>query len=763
MEVQFDINDEHIHKALTTLYPNYPEYDLLQDIPTADSVGHVVAEQSENVSIVCTAVALFSPKRSETLLLLTAIKCLPRRRLPDMIAFFTGFQPTISGKAAAALIRIHTVSVREIGNGNLGFLILEMSKSIWKRENGTSYPRRARRREHINGVDSCHTTGLDERGIAQNNKVDIVTPIACEQFFGNKFDRNFMICVSEERSPITHSVGAPLICKKHNVEIAFGIKLALSTEYENENENNATASAYLRSLMRHLKPAFNVSYASFNNVQSSLSVKSTECGNVRQFNYTEEDYFYDRQPFPWTAHLKIKYAPSVECLGVLIQLAPIQKASNTSDLVLTSSKCLGYDESLQGVVENTFIYNFFVQESMRAMRVFFGQYNSTEMLRGSRIRRILTFSDGRSKIPLAVLQLSLPVTFNARRMPICLKEEIPIFSNQCFVSGFNSKKNSLSEYPLRLNEQLPCTTVQRLDLPDISAKQGAPLTCFINGIGHLYGIYVKRIPASTKRYILSAKCFDTEEEDLRKALSDLYPNHPPFTISTGYLPSTVAHVIGERNQHWSILCTGMFIFTHNSVRTSQLITSSQCFPRRTPSIKFAFTGFHSEEGELPKTMLLKIKLIEHMPFKGCALPVNQVGIASVQLYQSVEYRNKATAIRLPHFNEDLTGIEYCLLGGIDEQGYSKHVEVIIVNHEACKIVYGPRFHSEYMICGLEPKNKLTHTMGAPLICSKRNENVYMGIKIKLGVENEPYEDNDMDISAYIQISKFDLLYYEPLQ
>ncbi|XP_003368057.1 conserved hypothetical protein [Trichinella spiralis] len=54
-----------------------------------------------------------------------------------------------------------------------------------------------------------------------------------------------MDCVSEENSLITHSVGAPLICKKHNVEITFGIKLALSAEYENKNENNATASAYL--------------------------------------------------------------------------------------------------------------------------------------------------------------------------------------------------------------------------------------------------------------------------------------------------------------------------------------------------------------------------------------------------------------------------------------------------------------------------------------------------------------------------------------
>ncbi|KRX50153.1 hypothetical protein T05_7513 [Trichinella murrelli] len=757
MEVQFVINDEHIHKALKALYPNHPEYYLLEDIPTADSVGHVVTEKSENVSIVCTAVALFPPKHSETLLLLTAMKCLPRRRLPDMIAFFTGFQPTVSGKAAAVLIRIHTVNVREIGNGNLGFLILEMSKSISKRENGTSYPRRARRREHINGVDSCHTTGLDESGFVQYNKVDIVTPIACEQFFGNKFDRNFMICVIEENSPITHSVGAPLICKKNNVEIAFGIKLALSTEYENENENNATASAYLS--IAEVQIAYEIFKT---NVQRELRIvqqctkfihsilaKNIECGNVRQFNYTEEDYFYDRQPFPWTVYLKTNYATGVECLGVLIQLAKIQKASNTSDLVLTSPRCLGHDESLGNIVHNTYIYNFFVQESVRTMRVFFGQYNSTEISPGSRIRRIMTFSDGRSRIPLTVLQLSLPVTFNAQRMPICLKEEIPPFSNKCFVSGFNSNTFSLGEYPLRLNGQFPCTTVQRLNLPDISAKQGAPLTCFINGIAHLY--------------VLRAKCFDTEEEDLRKALSDLYPNHPPFTFSTGYLPSTVAHVIGERNQHWSILCTGMFIFTHNSVQTSQMITSSQCFPRRAPSIKFAFTGFHSEEGGLPKTMLLQIKFVEHMPLKGYELPVNLVGIASVELYQSVEYENEATTIRLAYFNEDLTGIEYCMLGGIDEQGNGKYVEVIIVNHEACKIVYGPRFHSEYMICGLEPKNKLTHTIGAPLICRKRHENIQMGMKIKLGVENEPYEDNDMDISAYIQISKFDLLYYEPLQ
>ncbi|OUC41635.1 hypothetical protein D917_10770 [Trichinella nativa] len=194
-----------------------------------------------------------------------------------------------------------------------------------------------------------------------------------------------------------------------------------------------------------------------------------------------------------------------------------------------------------------------------------------------------------------------------------------------------------------------------------------------------------------------------------------------------------------------------------------MITSSQCFPRRAPSIKFAFTGFHSEEGGLPKAMLLQIKFIEHMPLKGYNLPVNLVGIASVELYQSVEYGNEATTIRHAYFNEDLTGIEYCMLGGIDEQGNGKYVEVIIVNHEACKIVYGPRFHSEYMICGLEPKNKLTHTIGAPLICRKRHENIQMGMKIKLGVENKPDEDNDTDISAYIQISKFDLLYYEPLQ
>ncbi|OUC48563.1 hypothetical protein D917_06074 [Trichinella nativa] len=187
---------------------------------------------------------IYQPLTVLDMLLPKKVKMYPLR-LPDMIAFFAGFQPTVSGKAAAVLIRIHTVNVREIGNGNLGFLILEMSKSISKRENGTSYPRRARRKEHINGVDSCHTTGLDEDGFVQYNKVDIVTPIACEQFFGNKFDRNFMICVTEENSPITHSVGAPLICKKNNVEITFGIKLALSAEYENKNENNATASAYL--------------------------------------------------------------------------------------------------------------------------------------------------------------------------------------------------------------------------------------------------------------------------------------------------------------------------------------------------------------------------------------------------------------------------------------------------------------------------------------------------------------------------------------
>ncbi|KRZ29382.1 hypothetical protein T4B_1004 [Trichinella pseudospiralis] len=218
------------------------KYNLLQDTPTADNVGHLVVEKNENISIACTAIVLLSPKNSERLLLITAMKCLQRRRLPDTIAFFTGFEPTINEEATAALIRIHTVNTNEIGNGNFGFLILQMSKFISKREN-ISYPRMARPKEHLNGVDSCYTTGLDERGIVQKNEVDIVTPIACEQFFGNKFDSSFMICVSEENSPITHSVGAPLICKKNHAEIIYGIKLALSTEYE--NENTATASAYL--------------------------------------------------------------------------------------------------------------------------------------------------------------------------------------------------------------------------------------------------------------------------------------------------------------------------------------------------------------------------------------------------------------------------------------------------------------------------------------------------------------------------------------
>ncbi|KRZ78445.1 Protein piccolo [Trichinella papuae] len=655
MEVQFDFSDEYIHKALTKLYPNHPKYNLLQDIPTADNVGHLVVEKNENISIACTAIALLSPKTSETLILLTGMKCLQRRRLPDMIAFFTGFEPTSSGEAAAALIRVHSVNSNEIGNGNLGFLILQMSKSISKREN-TSYPRTARPKEHLNGVDSCYTTGLDERGIVQKNEVDIVTPIACEQFFGDKFDSNFMICVSEENSPITHSVGAPLICKKHNVEIIYGMKLALSTEYE--NENNATASAYL-------------------NIATAL------------------------QPFPWTVYLKTTYMPTVECVGVLIQLAQIQKASNRSDLVLTSVKCIGYQET----------------------------------------------PHGRSKIPLTVLQLSLPVTFNTHQQPICLKEEIPIYSKNCFVSGFNSKKYSLGEYPIRLNGQLPCTKALHSRIPDISAKQGAPLTCFVNGIGYLYGIYVTRITTSARRYIINAKCFDTEEEDLRKALSSLYPNHPPFTISTDYLPSTIAHVLSEKNQNWSIKCTGMFIFTEENDQTSKLITSSQCFPRRIPLVKFVFTGFHSEDGELPKTMLLKIKSVNHIPFKGNRLPVNRVGIANVELYNTVKCKNKSIAARPPHYNEELTGVEYCLLGGINEQGNTEYVEVTIVTEEACKIVFGSRFHNEYMICGLEPKNNLTHTIGAPLICRNQNQTVHMGIKIKLGVENKPYEDNDVDISA----------------
>ncbi|KAL1236397.1 Coagulation factor XI [Trichinella pseudospiralis] len=536
----------------------------------------------------------------------------------------------------------------------------------------------------------------------------------------------------------------------------------------------------------------------------TTKANNIECGNVRQFNYTEDDYFYNRQPFPWTVYLKTTYMPSAECLGVLIQLAQIQKASNGSDLVLTSINCIGYQESPRDAALNRHMYNFAVEESIKKMRVFFGQYNRsmhhTDTSPGLTIRKIITFSDGRSKIPLTILQLSLPVTFNTQQLPICLKEEIPIYSKNCFVSGFNSRKYSLGEYPVRLNGQLPCTSASHPRVPDISAvcgvsiflinveKQGAPLTCFVNGIGYLYGIYVRRITTSARRYseysffseyftsllfrkftkmqtktlrkIMNTKCFDTEEEDLRKALSYLYPNHPPFTFSTDYLPSTIVHVLSEKNQNWSIKCTAMFVFTDESDQTSKLIANSQCFPRRIPSVKFVFTGFHSEDGELPKTMLLKIKSVNHIPFKGNALPVNRVGITNVELYETVQIKNRSTAARIPDNNEELTGVEYCLLGGINKQGSTEYVEVTIVAEEACKIVFGSRFHSKHMICGLEQKNNLIHTIGAPLICRKQNKTVHMGIKIKLGVENKPYEDNDVDISAYMQISKFDFFYYE---
>ncbi|KRX16144.1 hypothetical protein T07_5866 [Trichinella nelsoni] len=256
------------------------------------------------------------------------------------------------------------------------------------------------------------------------------------------------------------------------------------------------------------------------------------CGDVGQFNLTEEDYFYGRHSFPWTVTILKHQSPLVHCLGILIQSADIQHASNWTQFVLTSSQCFGYNNNDS-------------EKKKKLFYVFIGKYNPrnvSEMIKNSlKIQHIKVYKDSTSRPHITLLKLKTPAILHKNRHPVCLiKTKKLHVAQKCFVSGYNMKTHVVAEYPASLIFDFPCTkdTFRVLEnkkglcsevkrLRNVK-HDGAGLTCFVSGKAHLYGIFSQSFFALTRdRVGLFAEYFTSKafaKDILKHSTSDNYKN-----------------------------------------------------------------------------------------------------------------------------------------------------------------------------------------------------------------------------------------------
>ncbi|KRZ16030.1 hypothetical protein T11_4140 [Trichinella zimbabwensis] len=520
------------------------------------------------------------------------------------------------------------------------------------------------------------------------------------------------------------------------------------------------------------------------------------CGDTAQFNLTTNDYLYGRKGFPWSVILIDDMERDIKCLGTVIQFADIQHSSNSSDMIATSPECFSNTDPLS-VIDHWVVY--------------YGSYKKrfTEQFvqQSVRIRGLLAVTDSYSVPGFVVLKLQNTIPFSRTIYPICLvNDSNPKTSDQCFIGGFNMRKQIKSEYPTLLSKEMPCNRNSHPQLGHISgvcsykAKtmhvgySGAALTCLIDNIAYLYGVYSGDMDETTNmhpyfrqltvyaEYFGSAdftekflnnyenalklkdgdithNYFSDSQHTTEELINKIYPEHPKFkVVSSGPLTNQVVQLLIEKSTGLEPICTASLYIEPNSNISRTLVTSSQClkmsYMRKNLWFK-VFTGFSSTKNpeDVQNVRLIPVKHSTSFSAKDEALDFNRFGMTLIRLGHPFEVEGIDQPFEFADNPNEKYDDKHCFTSGLDRSGRVVTVPVTLIKKPQCLLSFGMIFNPKIMLCATHSSDTLFHSIGAPLICKRVDSDSYLQVGIRSTIVQEKYaktKDSEQ-LFAYVDL------------
>ncbi|KRZ29412.1 hypothetical protein T4B_10296 [Trichinella pseudospiralis] len=520
------------------------------------------------------------------------------------------------------------------------------------------------------------------------------------------------------------------------------------------------------------------------------------CGDTSQFNLTTNDYLYARKGFPWSVILMDDVERNIKCLGTVIQFADIQHSSNSSDMIATSPECFGNTDPLT-VIDHWVVY--------------YGSFKKrlTEQFaeQSVRIRGLLAVTDSYSAPGFVVLKLQNAIPFSRTIYPVCLvNDSNPKTPDQCFTGGFNMRKQTKSEYPTLLSKEMPCNGNAHPQLGPISgvcsykAKtahigySGAALTCFVDNIAYLYGVYSGEMDETTNihphlrqltiyaEYFGSAEFtekflnnyenalklkdgdithnyFSDSQHTTEQLISKIYPEHPKFkVVSSGPLTNQVVQLLIEKSTGLEPICTASLYIEPNSNISRTLVTSTQClkvsYMKKNWWFK-VFTGFSSTKNpeEVQNVRLIPVKHSTSFSAKDEALDLNRFGLTLIRLGHPFEVERIDQPFEFSNSLNEEYDDKHCFTSGLDRSGRVVNVQVTMMKKPECFLSFGMIFNPKAMLCATHSNNNLFHSIGAPLICKRVDSDSYLqvGIRSTLVQEKNAKTNNSEQLFAYVDL------------
>ncbi|XP_003375620.1 putative sodium/potassium-transporting ATPase subunit beta-1 [Trichinella spiralis] len=471
------------------------------------------------------------------------------------------------------------------------------------------------------------------------------------------------------------------------------------------------------------------------------------CGNTTQFNLTRNDYLYQRKGFPWSVILMDRVERGIKCLGTIIQFADIQHSSNSSDMIVTSPECFGNtDPSI--VIDDWVVYYGSYKKR------FTEQYDKQSVT----IRGLLGVTDSYSAPGFVVLKLQDAIPFSRAIYPACLvSDSNPQTPDQCFTGGFNMRKQTKSEYPTLLSKEIPCNRNAHPQLGHISGvcgykaktmnvgHSGAALTCFVNHIGYLYGVYsgemdeAQNIHPYLRQLTIFAEYFGSAE----------------FTVN---FLSNYENALKLRDGGLEPICTASLYIEPNSNVSRTLVTSTQClkvsYMKKNWWFK-VFTGFSSNKSpeDVQNVRLIPVKHSTSFSAKDEALDLNRFGLTLIRLGHPFEVEGIDHPFDFPNHSGEEYDDQHCFTSGLDRSGRVVTVEISLQKKPTCLLGFGMIFNPKAMLCATHTSDNLFYPIGAPLICKRVDSDNYMqvGIRSTVPQEKDAKTKNSEQLFAYVDL------------
>ncbi|OUC48567.1 hypothetical protein D917_06072 [Trichinella nativa] len=432
------------------------------------------------------------------------------------------------------------------------------------------------------------------------------------------------------------------------------------------------------------------------------------CGDFSQYGITADDYFYAREAFPWSALIVKKGSNSLHCLATIIQYGNQQKYSNNTDIVATSSTCIGYNS--YEIKHEHFVYS--------------GRYdkNTFHKINDNRqdIQEIIMFSDSMSNPYLTVLRLKNPIIFNLHSQPACLLPTNQVYQpERCFLNGFDLQQVRVAEFAAVLTAEKPCTKNHYPELGD------------------------------------SPNYFAESDDVIASILKKLYPTVYWLQGSKQSKANTqVFHLIyDDINRNFSVVCTATAVsYYGQQITTDTLITSSPCTRGRVGEDIYVFPGFSrggSSQMYRVKDIILYQPIDDHMK-------QIKASLALLKLFNPITIEPPAKSLfHTIQYRRNIGGrIEMCYVYGLNRRGAFDETPVKIVTPEACESVFSGKFDRNHMICVSNPSTMLYKSIGAPLICDFGNERLQIGAKLKSTHKYITSDEKEETLEMYISVNEY---------